>query len=84
MRYAIYLSLQFSYFQFFDISTLRAYVPFYISELIISVAYIFFLIKVYKNKEIEIIEPESDSEANQGYDNVNVDNGNEAEAFTPS
>jgi hypothetical protein len=61
IRYAIYLSLQFANIKFFDISELRAYVPFYISELIISVAYIFFLIKVYKNKEIEIIDPQSES-----------------------
>lgn len=58
VRYAIYLSLQFAHFKLFNISALRDYVPFYISELIISVAYIFFLIKVYKNKEIEIIDPE--------------------------
>jgi len=49
IRYAIYLSLQFANFKFFQISQLRAYVPFYISELLVSIAYICFLIKVYKS-----------------------------------
>jgi TRAP-type mannitol/chloroaromatic compound transport system permease small subunit len=52
VRYAIYLSLQFASFKLFEISQLRAYLPFYISELIISIAYIGFLIRVYRNSEI--------------------------------
>lgn len=54
IRYAIYLSLQFANINFFNINQLRSYVPFYVSELIISVTYICFLIRVYKNKEIEV------------------------------
>lgn len=57
--------------------------PFYISELLISIAYIFFLIKVYKNKEIEILDSESESDR---YEHVNVNkfNRNEDEAFSPT
>ena len=51
LRYAIYLSLQFASFKFFQISQLRAYVPFYISELIIAGAYIIFLTRLSNNKE---------------------------------
>lgn len=49
VRYLIYLSLQFASFKFFQISQLRAYVPFYVSELIIAAAYGMFLIRLNKN-----------------------------------
>ena len=57
--------------------------PFYVSELIISIAYICFLIKVYKNKELEIIDTESESESK--YEHFNVDDYQpDKDAFTPS
>jgi hypothetical protein len=49
LRYAIYLSLQFASFKFFQISQLRAYVPFYVSELIIAAVYIVFLTRINNN-----------------------------------
>ena len=50
VRYLIYLCLQFRFFTFFQITDLRAYVPFYISELIITLAYICFLTSMYKQE----------------------------------
>ena len=54
VRFVIYLSIEVNQFELFDISELRNYIPFYISEIIISVAYIFFLIRVHKNREFEV------------------------------
>lgn len=58
VRYAIYLSLELTEFTFFDIKNPRTYIPFYLSELIICLVYIYFLIRVYKNKEIEVKQQE--------------------------
>lgn len=56
-RFLIYCSIDTNR-KFFNISRPRTYIPFYISEIIISVAYIFFLIKVYKNQELEMQQEE--------------------------
>jgi len=53
-RYFVYFSLQFANFGFLNISKLTSLIPFYVSELIISVAYIRFLIKVFRNQTIEV------------------------------
>jgi hypothetical protein len=55
-----------------------------VSELIISIAYICFLIKVYKNKELEIIDTESEHDSSK-YEHFNVDDYQpDKDAFTPS
>lgn len=61
LRYMIYLCFQFDKFQLFKISAPRAYIVFYISEIIISVSYITFLVRVYRSKVIEIENERSHS-----------------------
>ena len=51
IRLAIYCSLELQGFNIFNVSNVRTYIPFYLSELIISIIYIVFLIRVYKNVE---------------------------------
>ena len=46
IRYAIYLSLLFAKLEFFQITNLRNYVPFYVSELGVTFGYVYFLVRV--------------------------------------
>lgn len=46
IRYAIYLSLLFAKLKFFQITNLRNYVPFYVSELGVTFGYVYFLVRV--------------------------------------
>jgi len=43
-RYAVYLCLQFANFEWLNITKLDAEIPFYISELLIAISYMWFLI----------------------------------------
>ena len=67
VRYLIYLS-----FQFTKLSTsqyfyeMPAYISFYVTELIISVAYVIFLVRVYRSKTIQF-------ERERDHSSVNVD-----------
>lgn len=52
-RWFIYLCLQFSWIGF-DLENVISEIPFYVSELLITSGYIFFLTKVYDSKPEEV------------------------------
>ena len=61
-RFGVYICLQFANISFFEITELRSEIPFYVSELIISVAYILFLVGVFRTGTIQVVESEESGE----------------------